>query len=321
VGGSGSPIWYSGAYVGIATTSPLTGLHISNPDTADAALTVGGGFAGEANTGGEIHFRTDAGSEDTVGGAAIRGLNQWGGEANGQDMDLAFYTNLRTGTDTYTGLTERMRITDAGQVGIGTASPSTVLHLKQEAPGGIGPTLTMENTEGTLHDAASIQFVDSTLRGQLKLSVDNSPFGADLVFLSGSTGTTEVFRIESGGYVGIGTTDPCTNSQAPANCKLSVAGSIQAYDVTVNNQWADYVFDPGYRLAPLSEVAGYIQQNHHLPDIPSAGEVQEKGVSLGEMQAKLLAKIEELTLHMIQAEEENRQLRERIARLEERDSR
>jgi hypothetical protein len=63
-------------------------------------------------------------------------------------------------------------------------------------------------------------------------------------------------------------------------------------------------------------VASYIKTNGHLPEIPSAGEVEAKGVNLGEMQSKLLAKVEELTLHMIEAERENRELRERIARLE-----
>lgn len=62
----------------------------------------------------------------------------------------------------------------------------------------------------------------------------------------------------------------------------------------------------------------YIQAHRHLPDIPSEAEVKEKGVSVGDMQSKLLAKIEELTLHMIQQDKENRELRERIARLETR---
>ena len=85
----------------------------------------------------------------------------------------------------------------------------------------------------------------------------------------------------------------------------------------VSSTGADYVFAPEYRLAPLAEVADYIKANHHLPDVPPATEVVERGVSLGEMQSKLLAKIEELTLHMIQAEErsdrlerENRELKE-----------
>ena len=118
------------------------------------------------------------------------------------------------------------------------------------------------------------------------------------------------------GSVGIGTTNP--------QSLLAVNGTITTKEVMVTNTgWSDYVFRPEYRLKPLSEVAAYIDEHQHLPDIPSEGEVREKGVSLGEMQVKLLAKVEELTLHMIQADErnnrlerQNRELQERIARLE-----
>jgi chromosome condensin MukBEF ATPase and DNA-binding subunit MukB len=102
-----------------------------------------------------------------------------------------------------------------------------------------------------------------------------------------------------------------------------VNGVVQAKEVLVNTGWSDYVFAPNYPLRPLKEVAAFIQEHHHLPEIPTEAEVHQDGVSLGEMQAKLLAKIEELTLHMIQAEERNDQLEKqnqalqtRIARLE-----
>ena len=117
------------------------------------------------------------------------------------------------------------------------------------------------------------------------------------------------------GNVGIGITNP--------QSKLAVNGTISAAEVVVTSSPADYVFDPAYHLAPLAEVADYIRVNHHLPEIPSAKEVEEKGLSLGEMQSKLLAKVEELTLHMIEAEKENtrltqkdRELQERVERLE-----
>ncbi len=116
-------------------------------------------------------------------------------------------------------------------------------------------------------------------------------------------------RIQSStGNVGIGTTNP--------QQLLDVHGTMAAQAIIVTQAGADYVFDPNYRLAPLSEVAGYIQEHHHLLDIPSAEEMQQKGASVGEMQAKMLAKIEELTLHMIRADKENQELRARIAHLE-----
>jgi hypothetical protein len=114
------------------------------------------------------------------------------------------------------------------------------------------------------------------------------------------TGTGSLILSPANGYVGIGTAVPCAGSIS--TCRLAVKGAIRANEVVVDTGWSDYVFDHNYPLQPLSEVAEFVAANHHLPDIPSAKEVAEKGVNLGDMQAKLLAKIEELTLHQIQAE-------------------
>jgi hypothetical protein len=121
-------------------------------------------------------------------------------------------------------------------------------------------------------------------------------------------GSSEIMRLATNGYVGIGTTTP--------QHLLHVNGTIGAIEVIVSSTGADYVFRPDYRLRPLTEVASFIKEHHHLPEIPSEAEVKEKGVGVGDMQAKLLAKIEELTLHMIQADEKNRELQQRIAQLE-----
>ena len=114
---------------------------------------------------------------------------------------------------------------------------------------------------------------------------------------------TSTISASSGASVGIGTSNP--------QYKLAVNGTIGATEMVVTTTgWSDYVIQPDFNPKPLSEVAAFINANHRLPDIPSATEVQATGINLGEMQAKLLAKIEELTLHMIKAEERNNRLQE-----------
>jgi hypothetical protein len=93
------------------------------------------------------------------------------------------------------------------------------------------------------------------------------------------------------GNVGIGTQNPTH--------KLTVSGAIRAKEVIVDTGWADDVFSKDYKLLTLAETENYIQNAGRLPGIPSAEEVQDKGVNVGETQSMLLRKIEELTLHMI----------------------
>lgn len=100
------------------------------------------------------------------------------------------------------------------------------------------------------------------------------------------------------GNIGIGTTNPTQ--------KLSVNGTVLAKEVVVSlasTNWPDYVFEDGYNLKPLSEVDNYIKVHNYLPNVPSAKEVEEKGISLGEMQKIHMEKIEELTLYVIELEE------------------
>ena len=99
------------------------------------------------------------------------------------------------------------------------------------------------------------------------------------------------------GNVGIGTTDP-------GAWRLAVNGKIRAKEVKVETDWADFVFEEKYELPTLAEVEDHIKEKGHLKDIPSAGEVAENGILLGEINAKLLQKIEELTLYTIDQQKE-----------------
>jgi len=80
-----------------------------------------------------------------------------------------------------------------------------------------------------------------------------------------------------------------------------------------NTGWSDFVFDENYDLPNLEKVESYIQANKHLPEIPSAKEVQEQGIAVSEMLAKHMQKIEELTLYVIKLNNENESLRAKIA--------
>jgi len=122
----------------------------------------------------------------------------------------------------------------------------------------------------------------------------------------------DLVLMETSGNVGIGTGTSALN----ANYKLSVNGKIRAKEVVVESPWPDFVFADDYQLKPLSEVEQYLKANKHLPEIPSAPEVGKNGVSVGEMQAKLLQKIEELTLYVIALQKENECLHQRVSRLE-----
>jgi hypothetical protein len=121
--------------------------------------------------------------------------------------------------------------------------------------------------------------------------------------------TTDILTANASGNVGIGTTSPTekfsVNGNAYINGNISTNGFVTTKKLTVTQTgWSDYVFDKDYKLRSLSSLETFINQNKHLPDIPSAKEVEEKGISVGDNQALLLKKIEELTLYIIALQRE-----------------
>lgn len=114
---------------------------------------------------------------------------------------------------------------------------------------------------------------------------------------------------DDGTNIGIGVPNP--------DQKLTVNGTIHAKEVLVDltGPLADYVFAKDYKLTPLHKVEEYVKSNNHLPEVPSANEIKEKGLSIGEMQNKLLQKIEELTLYAIEQQKEIQGLKEEIQKM------
>lgn len=118
------------------------------------------------------------------------------------------------------------------------------------------------------------------------------------------TGTNnDIFVVSRNGEnVGIGTT---SNAALSSTYKLHVNGKIRAKEIVVETGWADFVFEDDYKLRSLEEVESFIKDNGHLPDVPSAEHVAENGVTVGEMEAILLQKVEELTLYVIEMKKQN----------------
>jgi len=225
--------------------------------------------------------------------AAIHKLNTGGG--------LAFYLHNGTANTAFTFTNsqlsqyEVMRLTTTG-LGVGVSSPAAKFDVKL----------------GNDNDKLQIRRASSTGKSQLVLSNES---GTELWRFGLLTGGSDGFSFYDGtrhallfqkngnitfepaGQVNIG-----TNS---ANKNLFVYGTIQGKEVyvtTTASDWPDYVFSSGYELSSLSQVSQFVRQNGHLPEMPSAAEVEENGIELGVMNKLLLKKVEELTLHMIEQE-------------------
>jgi hypothetical protein len=193
---------------------------------------------------------------------------------------------------------------NGGNVGIGTSTPGARLEIQQSSAGDI-EQFRLKNPSDSPYASQSIRFVFGSGANE---GASITQGWESYPYLAFSTFGSEVMRLK-GGNVGIGTASP--------QYKLAVNGVIGAKDVIVTNAgWPDYVFKPEYKLRPLKDVEEFIREKGHLPEIPSEAEVTASGVSVGQMQAKLLEKIEELTLHLIRQEKENQEMRERLRKLE-----
>lgn len=132
------------------------------------------------------------------------------------------------------------------------------------------------------------------------------------------TGTTKTWDVQAfgNGYID-GLLRIGNGVSLPSGYKLYVQDGILTEKVKVAlssdpTNWSDFVFDENYDLKPLSEVEKFIKKNKHLPEIPSTEEIHKEGLDLAQMDAKLLQKVEELTLYVIQQQKEIQQLKSKI---------
>lgn len=226
-----------------------------------------------------------------------------------------------------------------GNVGIGTNNPQSLLHVTGQIMGDVtnGPAFMTKSTLGVVIQQGNIgnDFVSSY--SYLSIFAHNIHYDGtnwirrnlysntwatvlnhnyyDVQFAVGDgTGSfnqavtpTTYLRLLPNGNLLIGKT-----SQVNSSYRLDVNGNVRANQVVVNANGADYVFEPGYHLMPLNTLKHYLSINHHLPDVPPAEEMQQQGLSVGEVQTTLLKKVEELTLYVLEQQKQIEELKKMI---------
>lgn len=263
---------------GIGTPKPINRLDVAS------GIAIGGGYAGSKTA--------------PANGAIIRGNVGVNTPTPLNNLDVAGRIAIGTAYAGSNAAPANGAVIQ-GSVGIGTATPAAKLEVWGDAR--------------VVSNSANIVFTS---------------IGSGTWRVYGSMGTTKMFRIEDSdaaadrfvidqtGRVSIGTKKIVSGSHT--NFKLSVDGKIVAKEiyVTVDN-WADYVLAHDYKLMSLEQVEQYINLYKHLPKVPSENEVKENGNNLGEMDAILLGKIEELYLYSIQLKKENSELKQELEKIKE----
>jgi hypothetical protein len=303
--------------VGIGTSTPGYPLEIKINETNTSPGTSANFPLSLVNTGATNNSTVGIQFKPTVGATSAAGT--FGFQFTNPTSNYGrFFINTR-GSD---GALERMTITENGNVGIGTSTPGYPLEIKinetnTSAGSSANYPLSLVNTGATNNSTVGIQFkptVGATAAaGTFGFQFTNtaSNYGRFFINTRGSDGALERMTITENGNIGIGTSLPDT--------KLTVKGVVHTNEVRVDVnspiEVGDYVFDKNYNLLTLPEVESYINENKHLPEVPSANQMVDEGLNLKEMNLLLLKKVEELTLHLIEQNKINEAQEKEIAEL------
>ncbi|MFC7774540.1 cell wall anchor protein [Flavobacterium sp. GCM10027622] len=276
----------------------------------------------------DFKFRSVIGVPGTGTYSANLTINQWtnsdnsGGKVHQLNFNDGgiFYRNalpLQSSWDTW----RKLVVAESnGNVGIGTDVPLGLLHVG-------------DNTGAGILFSNKISGVSSQIPGQIAWGDSSMGLAGDLIvsprtsiannsvrfYTNDGASISERFRIAGNGDIGVGTNAPQAKLDVRGKSSFSdnmvVNAKIEAKIVKVTaTPTADFVFEEDYGLPKLEEVEKHIKAKKHLPEIASAKEMEKEGVDVGEFQIKLLQKIEELTLYVI---DQNKRIKELEAKLEE----
>ncbi len=283
-----------GGNIGIGVASPLDKLDI------DGSLRLTG-------TSRQLKFETG-----TAGGMVTKyvpGINfirpdgtQLGKIEYVDTVSFANFIRIRMGDAVANGIT----LNTSNEIGMGTANPLARLHVR----GTTGIDEIAINS-GNMNESATIQFYSggvgvfaATKKTFMQLDGDDLKVGTNSGNANGNfivrTNGSDKITVDASGNVSIGT------SAIAAGYKLNIAGKAICEELKVQlvGSWPDYVFNDTYKLRTLDELDSFIKQNGHLPEIPRASEIEKNGLMLGDMQKRMMEKIEELTLYTIQLKQE-----------------
>jgi hypothetical protein len=278
-------ICQGGAYSGI----PLYGIYSSATGTAGTRVGVYGTASGASTNYG-------------LWGSVNGGANHYG--VYGQNANLAGYAGYFDGRGLFL---HELRTNDNllvdDDIGVGTITPSTKLQIVGGVDAGF----------------ASNGFIQTGLTSGWNLVIDDNEILArnngleNDLFIQRDGGDVLFCALELGS-VGVGLT---AGTSIPSGYMFAVDGKIISEELRIqnSNNWPDYVFNDQYRLMPLDELKQTIAVNKHLPNIPSAATVEEDGILIGDMQKRMMEKIEELTLYILELNETNKQQQAEINQL------
>ncbi|WP_222983921.1 fibronectin type III domain-containing protein [Flagellimonas meishanensis] len=284
---------FSIANTGTATTLNVTGL---TPSTSYDFTVFAQDAAGNVSPVSNTETVSTQGVPDTEAPSAV--------------TDLSSSSTTSTSTSlSWSASTDNVAVTNyevfQDGVGIGNTGTNTTLNVT-----GLTPNTSYDFTVFAQDAASNISTVSNT-ETVVTLAgtgiVDYTSENSNMTTVDWTA--RDLFANRN---LGIGTTDT-------QGYRLAVAGNMIAEGVRVELQgnWPDYVFEPDFDLKALEEVKKFIEENGHLPNIPSAKQIEKEGIDLGTMNAKLLEKIEELTLYLLAQDAKIKQLELKNAKIED----